>query len=188
MFLGLSVQKFISCWKFFPSIHYYLATSSVLKCWPLLLGSKRIPKDENSMGTSRVLWILLFQMKQKKNCSLLDPWPYHRFLCNSFLYEIPCMYAELTTVTLYRQYREVLLPPLIRQESWLIPNIETLLFPHIESLPGTTLCSSFQILHFHNTSVQPCSIWEEFHGYFESPSLAWSVCAAAAVEPWCLHS
>lgn len=82
----------------------------------------------------------------------------------------------------------MLLPPLVRQESWLIPNTETLLFPPTESLPGTTLCSPFQTFHFHNTSVQPCSTWEEFHGYFESPSLSWSVCTAAAVRPRCLHS
>lgn len=66
MFLALSFQKCRSCWKIFPSIPYYLASSSVLKCKPLLLRSKRIPGDENNMGTSRVLSILLFQMKQKQ--------------------------------------------------------------------------------------------------------------------------
>lgn len=95
--------------------------------------------------------------------------------------------AELRTVTLYRQDTEVLLPSLIRQESWLIPNTEPLLFPPSESLPGTTLSVLFQTLHFHSTSVQLCSI-EGFHGDFESPSLTWSVCTAAAVKPRCIHS
>lgn len=75
---GFRSSEMYKLLKIFPSIHYYLASSSVLKCWPLLLGSKRIPGDENSMGTSRVLWILLFQMKQKQKLftpQFMTLWP-----------------------------------------------------------------------------------------------------------------
>lgn len=110
VFLFFRLQKLISCWKIFPSIHYCLASSSVSKCWPLLhLGNMRVHGNENNIEMARGLGIfaLLNQTTAKSVPSSIHD------LITEFFATFLTEHAKLITVTLYIEYSEVLVLPLI---------------------------------------------------------------------------